>query len=314
MNLLDFNSFFPDEASCVEYLRLKREEEGIVCEKCHTSKHYWFEAIKIWKCAECGTRLALKSGTLMEKSHIPLRTWFIVIHLMTSTKKAFSALEMQRQIGLKYYEPVWYMMQKIRLTMGKRDANYKLQGDIEIDDAFYEIVDLPDKDRLGNKIQTEEDLKRGRGSQKQAKVLVMVESRLNPEQANPNKKNRVLGFAKMIVIDELNSVGINYEVTKAINPTSLVISDGYRGYAGLNEVVKKYKAMVVPQTEAHKMLPWVHTVIANSKRLFLGVHHSIGKDFLQNYLNEFTYKLNRRNFTSDLFDRMIVAGAHNTWY
>src|SRR5208283_3894838 len=109
----------------------------------------------------------------------------------TATRtKAFSALEIQRQTGYKFYEPIWYMMQKIRISMGKRDAKYKLQGDIEIDDAFFEVVDLSIKDHFGTKI--EEDLKRGRGSQKQAKVLVMVESKPNPLQMNPHKKDRIM--------------------------------------------------------------------------------------------------------------------------
>jgi hypothetical protein len=304
MNLLDFNDRFPTEESCEAYLKLKREEEGIVCEKCHGDKHYWTNTIKVWKCVNCGTRVSLKAGTLMEKTHIPLRTWFAVIHLMTSTRtKAFSALEMQRQTGYKFYEPIWYMMQKIRISMGKRDAKYKLQGDIEIDDAFFEIVDLTIK----------ESLRHGRGSQKQSKVLVMVESKPNPLQMNPHKKDRIMGFAKMIVMDDLSSSGINYEVNKAISPTSVVISDAYRGYNGLSKIVAQHNAMVVPAKEAHLKLPWVHAVIANAKRNFLSIHHSIGKEFLQNYLNEFTYKLNRRTFT-DLFDRMIVAGAHDTWY
>jgi hypothetical protein len=315
MKLFDFNERFPDEATCENYLKLKREEEGVVCPKCHEAKHYWFEKMKLWKCANCGTRTNLKSGTMMERSHLSLLLWFEVVHLMTSTKKAFSALEIQKQIKFKFYEPIWLMCQKIRITMGKRDARYKLQGDIEIDDAFYEIVDLPEKDILGNvKEETEEFIKRGRGSPKQAKVLVMVESKPNPKQKNPHKKDRILGFAKMIVMDDLTGKGIDYTVKESISPTSLVISDAYRGYSGLSEIVKEHNAMVVPQKEAHIKLPWVHTIIANSKRNLLGVHHSIGKAFLQNYLNEFIYKLNRRTFESDLFDRMIVAGAHDTWY
>ena len=314
MNLFDFNKLFADEESCELYLKFVREEEGIICPKCHESNYYWLERMKLWKCRNCGTWINLKAGTMMERTKIPLTIWFQVVHLMTSTKKAFSALEMQRQMRSKFYEPIWYIMQKIRLTMGKRDARYKLQGDIEIDDAFFEIVDLPEKDILGNKINEEEILKRGRGSAKQAKVLVMVESKPNPKQDNPHKKKRILGFAKMIVIDELKGVAIDYEVRKAISPSSIVISDGYRGYSGLSEIVEEHNAMVVPQKEAHIKLPWVHAVISNSKRQLLGVHHSIGKDFLQNYLNEFTYKLNRRTFQSDLFDRMICAGSHDTWY
>jgi len=322
MNLFDFNERFPDEAACEAYLKLKREEEGIVCSRCHESKHYWTESLKRWKCANCGMTENLMAGTMMEKTKVSLKIWFQVVHLMTSTKKAFSALEMQRQVESKFYEPIWYMMQKIRITMGKRDARYKLQGDIEIDDAFFETVDLPKEFILGGEI-TEAAIEgyarggmltRGRGSERQSKVLVMVESKPNPKQENPHKKNRILGFAKMIVMDDLSGTGINYTVKESISPSSIVISDGYRGFSGLSEIVEQHNAMVVPQKEAHIKLPWVHAVISNAKRNLLGVHHSIGKGFLQNYLNEFVYKLNRRTFESDLFDRMIVAGAHDTWY
>ena len=307
MNLLDLNSRFPDEASCVAYLKEKREEEGIVCENCHGGDHYWISTVLVWKCKNCGNRISLKSGTLMEKTHIPLRTWFIVIHFMTSTKKAFSALEIQKQTGLKFYEPIWYMMQKIRIAMGKRDAKYKLQGDIEIDDALFHVVDVPDEKQIVT-------LKRGRGAQYNAKVLVMVESKPNPKQTLTYKKKRIMGFVKMIVVDDLTKLGVNYEVEKHISPTSVVISDALRSYSDLYQLVKQHNAMVVPAEEAHLKLPWVHTVIANAKRNLLGVHHSIGRPFIQNYLNEFCYKLNRRTFQSDLFDRMIVAGAHDTWY
>lgn len=314
MNLFDFHKSFPDEEACELYLKVKREQEGIVCSKCHQSDYYWLEKMKLWECKNCGTRINLKSGTMMEKTKIPLLVWFQIIHLMTTTKKAFSALEMYKQVRTKYYEPVWLIMQKIRLTMGKRDALYKLQGDIEIDDAFYEVVDLPAVDMLGNKMDEEKALMRGRGSQRQAKVLVMVESTPNPKQENPHKKKRILGFAKMVVIDDLSGDSIEYEVRKSISPSSIVISDGFRGYSGLSEIVDEHNAMVVPQKEAHIKLPWVHTVISNSKKQLLGVHHSIGKSFLQNYLNEFVYKLNRRTFESDLFDRMICAGSNDTWY
>lgn len=314
MNLLDFNSRFPNEQTCREYLKEKREAEGITCKKCGCKKHYWFSFMQIWKCSGCGSRMALRAGTIMEKSHLPVRAWFMCIHMMTSIKKSISALEMQRQLGLKRYEPAWYMMQKIRLSMGKRDSKYSLQGNIEVDDAFFEIVDIAEKDELGNDIDNEKGLKAGRGSERQGKVMVMVESEPNPKQDNPHKKNRSMGFVKIVVMDDLTSVSINYEIKKAISPKSTVITDGYRSYSKLNEVVENHVQMVVPAKEAHKKLPWVHTVIANAKRLFLGVHHSVGKQYLQNYLNEYCYKLNRRNFASDLFDRMIVAGANDTWY
>ena len=271
MNLLGFNNRFPNEDACRLYLKEKREAEGITCKQCGCQKHYWLENQSLWRCAECRSCTNLRAGTIMEKSHVPVLKWFMCIHLMTSTKKAFSALEMQRQLGMKRYEPVWYMMQKIRKSMGKRDGKYQLQGAIEMEDAFFEIVDLNEAEN------NDDDQKRGRGSNKQSKVLVIVESTPNPDQDKPNKKKRAMGFVKMVTMDDLTAIGINYEVKKAVREDSDILTDGYRGYAKLNEVVDNNTQVVTPSKEAHKTLPWVHTVIANAKRLFLGVHYSIGK-------------------------------------
>ena len=186
MNLLDFSDRFPTEKSCRLYLAEKREKEGITCKECGGTKHYWLAAQSLWRCANntCRSCTNLRAGTIMEKSHIAVKTWFMCIHLLRSTKKSFSALEMQRQLGMKRYEPVWFMMQKIRKAMGKRDAKYTLAGTIEGDDAFFEIVDIPEKDELGNNKNDEEEQKRGRGSKKQIKVLDMVESAFNALQVN----------------------------------------------------------------------------------------------------------------------------------
>src|SRR5437868_9621945 len=131
MRLSTFFKNFPDEETCLEYLKQKREEQGITCKRCGCAKHYWFQERELWKCSECGSWTNLRAGTIMMKSKLPMLTWFTCIHLMTSTKKSISALEMQRQLAMKRYEPVWYMMQKIRLSMGKRDKKYKLSGNVE---------------------------------------------------------------------------------------------------------------------------------------------------------------------------------------
>jgi hypothetical protein len=306
MKIMSFSSRFPDEQSCRDYLKEQREKQGIACKRCGCTKHYWLSEQEAWKCADCGSWTNLKAGTIMHKSKLPVRTWFECIHLMTAMKKSISALEMQKQLAIKHsYQPVWYMMQKIRIAMGKRDKNYQLSGEIEVDDSFFKIVDL----ELGD----EPDNNTGRGSKRQQKVLVMVESTPNPKQVNPHKKDRIMGFVKMVAMDDLTAIGINYEIQKSIKPTAHIITDGYRGYASSSEVVS-HTAMIVPGKEAIKKLPWVHTMISNAKRVLRGTHHSIGKNYMQNYLNEFTYKLNRRTFSTDLFDRMITCGVAGTWF
>jgi len=123
MNLFNYIKRFPNEKACVKYLKEKREASGIKCKKCKkVHKHYWFENQKLWKCSHCGSRTSLRAGTIMHKSKIPLSYWFMVIHLMTSVKKSFSAVEIQKQLGHKRYEPVWYMMQKIRISVNAPSA------------------------------------------------------------------------------------------------------------------------------------------------------------------------------------------------
>lgn len=306
MNLLSFNKRFPSEDSCKQYLRQKREDDGLICKRCGSMKHYWLEDRELWKCAECGSWTNLKANTIMHKSKVPVYNWFLCIHLMTSTKKSISALEMQRQLGMKRYEPVWYMMHKIRIAMGKRDKQYKLKGNVEVDDCFFEIVDVARK--------KDDDNKRGRGSSKQKPVLVMVESTPNPKQKSPHIKKRIMGFAKMIVVDDVTTATINYELETQIERRSTIWTDGYYGYIKSPEVGFTHARMVVKPKEAGEKLPWVHTMISNAKRLFLGTHHSINKKYLQNYLNEFCWKLNRRTFETDLFDRMLTCGAADTWF
>lgn len=244
----------------------------------------------------------------MQDSNLPIRMWFLCLHLMTGVKKSFSALEMQKQLGHGRYEPVWYMMHKIRATMGKRDARYQLAKDFEIDEAFFETVNFEYIKRKDS-----EPLKAGRGSQRQTKVLVMVESE-KVDDAPKGMKDRKMGFVKMVVIDDLTSETINYEVSKAVKPDTTATSDDWKGYRKLTKVIKQVNQQVVPPKEAGKVLPWVHTMIANSKRMTNGVHHSINSKYAQNYLNEFCYKTNRRNFQSDLFDRALIAGAEDVWF
>lgn len=294
---------------------------GITCKTCGCqTKHFYLENIEKFQCSICNSRNNLRTTTIMEKSKVPVHTWFMCIHLMTTTKKPFSCLELQRQLGIKKYETCQMLMNKIRLNMGIREGKHQLKGEIEMDDSFFEVVDLPlEKDELGNEITNDNSIisvpfkqKRGRGSQGKQKVLVMVESK-GREQTKRYRKGREMGYIKMIVIDELDNNSVNYEVGKNVKSDAHIISDKWRGFSKVNEVVSEHTAMVVKPTESMKKLPWVHTMISNCKREFLGTHHSVSRKYLQSYLNEFCYKLNRRDFETDLFDRMLISGVKEGW-
>lgn len=228
MNLLKFIKEYPTEEKCLQSFVDYRLQRGITCTKCEEkTKHCFLKSHKRFQCSKCRKRTSYKKGTMMEKSKISIQIWFMLIHLMTATKKSISALEVSRQLELRY-DTIWYAMHKIRCAMGKRDTNYELNGTVEIDDAFFVTVDL--------QRNSDEPLKRGRGSQRTSKVLVMVESeKASSEEIiekygkeTKHNKGRKMGFVKMIVMDDLSSKSINYEGKENLNENVEAITDDWR--------------------------------------------------------------------------------------
>jgi hypothetical protein len=305
MKLLEFFKHFPDEQSCKEAFKAKRLQEGIKCKKCGNNTHYWKKNREQWECKKCAYRTTLKSGTVMENSKLSYQYWFMGMHFLTSTKKTFSAKEVQRQLGHNRYEPIWKMLHKIRAVMGLRDDCYQLDGEVELDEGFFETVCATrDKD---------EQLKRGRGSQRQSIVLVSTESKTveDPTMSKKYSTDKKLGFVKMRLINTLKMSEITVNVKEMIAGGSSIISDGCNSYNDLKNDYRHSPNVVNPK-EASKILPWVHNAISNAKRLLLDVYHRIDDDFLQNYLNEFVYKLNRRYF-NNLFDRLLITAVSYRW-
>ena len=299
MNLLNFIEQFPDEESCKQKYKEFRDKSGVTCSVCGCKEHYWKKDKWQYECKSCGKRTTLRSGTVMHGSQLPFRYWFIAIHLLTSTKKSFSALELQRQLGHSCYEPIWEMLHKLREVMGRRDSEYELSGVIELDEGFFTTI----------KTEEEKDkpLKRGRGSQKKSKVLVMVESVPVEGKTTKKGKPRKVGHLKMLVIDDLKAKTITHMVNVSVSKSAVIDSDRSTSYVKLKDVVKDHKPVVIPKDKVSEMLPWVHLAISNAKRLLLDVHHDVRPQYLQGYLNEFCYKYNRRYFGEKLFDRLLIA-------
>jgi len=237
----------------------------------------------------------------MHNSKLPIRHWFIAMHLLTTTKKSFSAKEIQRQLGHKRYQPVWEMLHKLRIAMGERDEQYQLSGQTELDEGFFSTI-IPSEEKG-------KPIKRGRGSQKKTKVLVMAESSIVEGDLKKNGKPRKVGHIKMKVIDNLESKTITGIVKEAITQNSTIDTDDSTSYVELKSVVAKHRPQIIPKEKIGEMLPWVHLAISNSKRQLLDLYHGIKPEFLQLYLNEFCYKFNRRYFGEALFERLLTISA-----
>lgn len=308
MKFIDFYQRFSSEEACKLHIKQIREQEGIVCKKCGGRDHYWKQDKWQWQCKTCKFRTTMRSGTVMEGSKLPYRYWLTSMHFITATKKSFSAKQIQEELGHKRYEPIWAMLHKLRMVMGHRDKLYQLTEYVELDEGFFETADSKEEDKDNG-----EASKRGRGASRQAKVLVSAESRDVPD--SKKGKTKAVGHIKMRVMNELTAASINQEVEKGINKAAHVTTDGYRGYNYLSDKVREHVKLVADTPkEAGKLFPWVHTAISNSKRLFLGIFHRIDSPYMQNYLNEFCYKFNRRYFGEKILDRLVIASVTNTWY
>jgi hypothetical protein len=226
----------------------------------------------------------------MENSNLGYKIWLWGFFLMSLTKKGFSALELQRLIGHKRYEPIWLMMQKIRISMGHRDDIYKLEEFVEMDEGFFE--GHRKKENQDTPANTVKELDR------QVKAIVAVSAK--PVSQDKQKKTRPDSkpcFVKMSVVSSLCNKEVACEARKMIQKSATVITDGRRCYSGLKEICAVHKAIVVKdKKEVSKVFPWVHIAISNAKKKILGLHHQVKDDYMQNYLNEFCYKFNRRYF------------------
>lgn len=300
MNILNFTKEFPDEQSCKDKWKEYRDKQGVICPKCGCTEHYWKSDKECYQCKKCNFRQSLKAYTVMHGSQLPFQYWFLCIHLLTTTKKSFSAKELQGQLNHKNYNPVWAMLHKLRIAMGKRDDKYTLSGTIELDDGFFTT-----------KIKRDGPLKRGRGSQRQAKVLVMAESTPsdNPKYGKEYHKKREVGFIKMVIIQDFKKSTADDTIKKYVSKESTIDSDNSTSYTNICTLVDHHYPKVVPKTKAGEMLPWVHIVISNAKRQLLNTFHCVEPEYLQSYLDEFCYKFNRRYFGDNLFDRLIIASV-----
>ena len=301
MNILKFNETFPDESSCRNHFKTEREKHGVLCKKCSCKDHYWLKNKWQWQCKQCSFRTTLRSGTIMENSNLPFLMWYKCFALMTMSKKGISAMEMQRQLGHKRYDTVWLLMHKIRSVMGCRDDMYKLEGMVELDEGYF-----TKSIRRGSKP------KRGRGSQTKQNVAVIAES-TQLENIHSGEKSKQCRYFKMRVLDNHTAKDIEQVVINDIKSQSIILSDKSTSYVNLSNHVEVHIQQRSDKETTVELLKWVHIAISNAKRWILGIHHMVKGKYLQNYLNEFCYKLNRRYFGNQLFNRAIIAAAKSYW-
>ncbi len=297
MNLFTFTAHFGDEQTCRLHFKEQRDQIGVLCHRCGHDQHYWIKSVWSYECKACRSRTSLRSGTIMQSSNLSFLVWYRTMFLMSTTKKGFSAKEIQRQLGLKRYEPVWAMVHKLRKAMGNRDSRYTLEGMIEMDEGYFTVESSEVEQGKGI---------RGRGAAGKQNVAVMAES--TPlEDVDTGKKSKHVRYFKAKVLETHKSSEVDHTIEDSLDEKSIVFTDKSTSYVDIADFVELHITEKSTKESTKDTLKWVHIFISNAKRNLLGNYHKIKGKYLQLYLNEFVYKLNRRYFGEKIFERVVIA-------
>jgi transposase-like protein len=281
--LLELEQRFSEESQCRNYLFTLRWPQGFVCPVCGNGGR----AIRrdLWRCVQCGRETSVLAGTVFQDSKLPLRVWFRAMWQVTSQKNGISALGLQRVLGLGNYKTAWAMLHKLRRAM-VRPGRDRLNGVIEVDEAYW---------------GAEESGVRGRQSVSKALIIVAA-------QADGNGIGRI----RLRHISNTNRATLHGFIVDSIEPGSTVVSDGLQAYREMEGYVHDRQIQKNQPAEAEHLLPRVHRVISLLKRWLLGTHQgAIAHEYLQDYLDEFTFRFNRRKSGSrgKLFYRLAEQGV-----
>jgi len=278
---MEFERAFASEENCLQYLIEVKWPLGY---KCNTYGHneYWVLSRKRLKCKNCLAIITITSNTFFDQSNKPLTLWFRAIWWMIAQKNGVSASGLQAILGIGSYKTAWIWLHKLRTLMVFPNRD-KLSGKVEVDETFVGGV---------------AEGKRGRGAENKSLVMIAVE-------VLPKGTGRV----RLELIPSAESKHLLKFISENIEKGSIVITDGWAGYAQLGEngyIQIKQKQVIASNNE--EMLPNVHRIAALLKRWLLGTHQNYtSQDRLQKYLDEFSFRYNRRKSNSRglLFHRII---------
>jgi transposase-like protein/ribosomal protein L37AE/L43A len=280
--LAELEERFHTEEACREYLAQLRWPEGFRCPVCAHPKE-WKTGRELWECAACGRQTSVTAGTIFERTRKPLALWFRAIWLVTSQKGGVSAKGVQRVLGFGSYETAWTWLHKLRRAM-VRPGRERLSGLVEVDET---LLGAPEKGVLG------------RETQRKAKLVVAAEA-----------KGAHTGRVRMGRVTDFSAESLVGFVRKSVEPGSTVHTDGWQAYNGLCAAGYRHDVSRLGgrNEAATELLPRVHRVVSLLKRWLLGtLHGAISHEHLDYYLDEFTFRFNRRTSRSrgKLFYRLV---------
>jgi hypothetical protein len=279
---MEFQERFATEEACREYLFACRWPDGFVCRRCqgrevgamHTRR-------RVWQCKQCGAQTSVTAGTVMHNTQTPLRLWFWAAYLVATHHPGISAVQLQRQLGIARHERAWMMLHKLRRAMIAPERE-PLKREVEVDEFF-----------LGG---LEKGLAGGRARGKKVLCGVAVEVR-----------GRGSGRVRLAALHDASMRSLSGFVKATTELGAIIRTDGWKGYYGLTELGYDH----APFSEGPEpvgeppYLPRAHRTISNLKAWLHGTHRRASREHMQAYLDEFTFRHNRRGNPHAAFQTLL---------
>ena len=277
-SLGEFQAWFRTDADCLDYLEWVRWPRGFVCPRCGHSGGWRLSDGRIM-CAACGHRTSVTAGTIFDRTRTPLTVWFTACWSFATAKDGISALSLQKALEIGSQQTAWAMLHRLRSVL-VRPGRDRLSGTVEVDETY-----------IGG---DEPGLRGGRAKGKKVRTGIAVEV----------TEPKGIGRCRMALLADGSSASLHPFVTSHIEPGAKVITDawmGYHGLAGLGYAHERrsQRAARARGDDPGELLPAVHRVASLAKRWLLSTHQgSVDEAHLQSYLDEFTFRFNRRRSRS----------------
>jgi hypothetical protein len=283
-----FRERFGTEEACRRALFEMRWPEGLACPACGGRGLCELSTRRLFQCGRCKRQVRLTAGTVFQDTKLPLTTWFAAIYHLTQSKGGISSVELGRRLGVKQ-GTAWLVKHKLMRAMAAREAaEPKLEGRIEIDDAYL------GGERPGGK--------RGRGAAGKTPVVAAVET-------TPERKPRRL---RLTVVKGFRKREVEKVARRDLAPGSTVVSDGLSCWPAVEKAGCEHRPMRTGSgRQAARWAPfrWVNTCLGNIKAAIVGTYRHVSPKHAQSYLASFAYRFNRRRQLDSIVERLAWAAT-----
>jgi transposase-like protein len=292
LSMPEFLKDYGTEAQCEQALEAARWPEGFRCSRCDSAAHYVVRDgnRKVFQCSACRHQTSLIAGTVFQGTKLPLTVWFLAIYLISQAKTGLSSLALMRQLGVSY-PTAWLMHHKLMQAMTVREELYRLDGKVQVDDAYL------GGERTGGKV--------GRGSENKVAFVAAV------SLSEDDRPLRV----RLTPVPGFTLKAISAWAKDHLAPASAVFSDGLSCFGAVTEAGCSHHPTVMAGRKPKEVpeFRWINTVLGNLKTSLSGCYHAFDfQKYSARYLAAFSYRFNRRFDLRSLHQRLLIAAVTTT--